>query len=267
MDLSDFQRKAILLIFISILIGSILLARKEPLKEKEIAPKSEALTPQISPIPQKIDINTADISLIMQLPGIGPGLAEEIIKHRPYSDLKDLLNVPGIGEKRLSRIKEMIDLPEGGADVRGHVRGPASAISVPVEPSPAVKIDLNKATIEELSNLPGIGPVLAQAIIDYREKNTRFNTLEELMQVPRIGEKTFEKIKGYLYVEKMAETPNMCEPNMSEDRPRPSPRPSIYDSRIDPKVKCPYCGEKLWEKGRRKQKYIRCPHCLRLLNE
>lgn len=259
MDLSDFQRKAILFIFISILIGSILLARKGPLKE--ISCKSEVPTPQISPIPTKIDINTADISLIMQLPGVGKGLADQIIKHRPYSNLQDLLNVPGIGEKRLDRIKGMIDLPEGGHDSQ--------------RPALTMCIDLNKATAEQLLALPCIGPTLSRAIIDYREKHNRFNNLEELLQVPGIGKKKFEKIKEYLYVEEISEV-NEVESNterymanscISTKECEASPCASVYDSRIDPNVKCPYCGERLWEKGKRKQRYIRCPHCLRLLNE
>lgn len=248
-----------MLIFISILIGSILLARKEPLKETEVVKQNSTPAIQTTPIPTKIDINTADISLVMQLPGIGPGLAKEIIRHRPYSNMNDLLKVPGIGEKRLSRIKDMIDLPDVQVpDGQGRSLTIQPDVRADVIGS-NILLDINKVTIEELSAIPGIGPVLAQAIIDYREKNDGFNSLEELMHVPRIGQKTYEKLKGYLYVESVPETETS---KMVKAGPRP-----LYDSRVDPKAKCPCCGKQLWEKGKRKKEYIRCPHCLKLLNE
>lgn len=57
------------------------------------------------------------------------------------------------------------------------------------------KIDINRATSEQLQTLERIGPVLAQRIILYREKNGAFKSIDELLQVEGIGPKTFEKIK------------------------------------------------------------------------
>lgn len=63
------------------------------------------------------------------------------------------------------------------------------------------QLDLNLATAEELQQLPGIGEVLAGAILEYREAIGGFSELQQLMEVEGIGEKTFEKIQQYLKVE------------------------------------------------------------------
>ena len=70
--------------------------------------------------------------------------------------------------------------------------------------TPSGRICLNTATAAQLETLPGIGQALAQRIIDYREANGPFTTLEQLMLVEGIGEKRFQAIKDYLTLE---ETP------------------------------------------------------------
>jgi len=57
-------------------------------------------------------------------------------------------------------------------------------------------LDLNSATLDELIDLPGIGPVLAQRIIEYRERHGGFKTVEELLEIRGIGPKRFEQLKG-----------------------------------------------------------------------
>ena len=53
---------------------------------------------------------------------------------------------------------------------------------------------MNTATLEDLDALPGIGPVLAQRILDYREEHGGFRSKEEIINVTGIGEKTYEKL-------------------------------------------------------------------------
>ncbi len=62
------------------------------------------------------------------------------------------------------------------------------------------KININKASLEQLMTLPGIGEVKAKAIIDYRTKNGPFRSIQEIMNVTGIGEKTFEKIQDMITV-------------------------------------------------------------------
>ena len=63
------------------------------------------------------------------------------------------------------------------------------------------KVNLNSATESELETLPGIGPSKAMAILEYRETNGSFKTIEDLMEISGIGEKTFEKLKEHITVQ------------------------------------------------------------------
>lgn len=72
--------------------------------------------------------------------------------------------------------------------------------TAPVETTLSAAVDINTANVEQLSTLPGIGPTLAQRIIDYREKNGSFSTTAELANVSGIGEKRLETLLEYITV-------------------------------------------------------------------
>ena len=61
-------------------------------------------------------------------------------------------------------------------------------------------IDLNTAQLAELMTLPGIGPVKAQAIVDFREQNRRFSSVEDIKNVKGIGEVTYRNIQDLVTV-------------------------------------------------------------------
>jgi competence protein ComEA len=70
------------------------------------------------------------------------------------------------------------------------------------EPAKVAKVDINKATEEELIKISGIGPKLAKAIVEYRAKEP-FKTIEDIKKVKGISEKKFEKIKDMIEVKEM----------------------------------------------------------------
>ncbi|WP_171253304.1 ComEA family DNA-binding protein, partial [Acinetobacter baumannii] len=65
----------------------------------------------------------------------------------------------------------------------------------------ATKINLNTATAEQLQTIPGIGPRKAEAIIQYREENGPFKTVEGLTNIAGIGAKTVEKMRDKIFVQ------------------------------------------------------------------
>ena len=67
--------------------------------------------------------------------------------------------------------------------------------------TPAIsKININSADAQVLSTLKGVGPKTAGLIVDYRREAGEFKTIEEIMNIKGIGEKTFESIKPFITV-------------------------------------------------------------------
>lgn len=65
----------------------------------------------------------------------------------------------------------------------------------------ARQVDVNTADTAELERLPGVGPLLASRVVDYRTAHGRFRSADELMQVPGIGPKTYEALRDFVTVE------------------------------------------------------------------
>ena len=74
-------------------------------------------------------------------------------------------------------------------------KAPVAATVVSTDP-----VNLNTATAAQIASLPGIGPKTADLVVQYRTKNGPFKTIEEIMNVRGIGEKSFLKIKSRLTV-------------------------------------------------------------------
>jgi competence protein ComEA len=83
----------------------------------------------------------------------------------------------------------------------------ARAAAAPAAPAAAVAsesrpVDINTAPSDALQSVPGIGKSLAQRIIAFREKNGAFQTVDDLLKVQGIGEKSLQKLRPYLTVAK-----------------------------------------------------------------
>lgn len=138
---------------------------------------------------QIIDLNKADLEQLMSLPGIGTVKAKAIISYRQahgnFNSIDDLINVTGIGPSTLEKIRDYVTVSKTN-EVQINMNNELK------------KININEADEKQLEKLPGIGPTKAKRIIEYREKNGKFKSLDELLNVNGIGPKTLEKIKNYL---------------------------------------------------------------------
>ena len=86
---------------------------------------------------------------------------------------------------------EQVVVPRrGAAGVGAAGAGSADASGVPTGP-----VHLNSATIEQLDSLPGVGPVTAQKIVDYRQKHGAFSSVDELDAVPGIGPARLDQLR------------------------------------------------------------------------
>ena len=89
-----------------------------------------------------------------------------------------------------------INLPGSGDGAIGPVSGPGPSGEAPAAlPSGEARVNINTATADELTVLPGIGEVLAARIVDHREQNGPFERLDQLMAVSGIGPKTYENLR------------------------------------------------------------------------
>lgn len=75
---------------------------------------------------------------------------------------------------------------------------PTSTNTTATKPEVTRIINLNSASLAQLDSLPGIGPVYAQRIIDYRNSSGGFKSIDEIKNVKGIGDKTFEKFKNQI---------------------------------------------------------------------
>ena len=130
----------------------------------------------------RIEINTADTTAFKSLPGIGSKLAERIIKYRDalggFYSITQVSEVYGIRDTTFDKIKELLFVK-----------------SVAIK-----KRNINTVDLQQL-RMPYIPNNVANAIIQYREKNGRFSSVDQLKNIPIIDDDLFLKIEPYLTIE------------------------------------------------------------------
>jgi competence protein ComEA len=106
---------------------------------------------------------------------------------RPRADLSALNLAAKLEDGR--QVLVPLRPPAGGAASAPTASGPAGTTTSPGA-APAVPLNLNTATAEQLDTLPGVGPVTAQKILQWRAAHGAFSAVDELLEVDGIGEKT-----------------------------------------------------------------------------
>ena len=128
----------------------------------------------------KVDVNTADTTAFIALPGIGSKLAQRIITFR--EKLGGFYSVEQVGETF------------GLSDSTFQLIRPSLVLG-PVE---VKRLDINIATVDELRQHPYVRWALANAIVKYREAHGRFNSVDDLQTVSILNPEIFSKLRAYL---------------------------------------------------------------------
>lgn len=103
--------------------------------------------------------------------------------------------LPGVDLTPLNQARRVVD---GEQIVVG---APAAGVGAGGGPgTPTGAVNLNTATLQELDSLPGVGPVLAQRITDWRVEHSGFQSVDQLREVSGIGDRTFERLRDLVTV-------------------------------------------------------------------
>ncbi|WP_374204501.1 helix-hairpin-helix domain-containing protein [Streptomyces pseudogriseolus] len=105
---------------------------------------------------------------------------------------------PGTRTGGLNRARFLVDgeqLVVGGPTPAG-AAAPAAPSGAGTATIPTTPVSLNTATVDQLDTLPGVGPVLARHIVDYRTRNGGFRSVDELREVNGIGDRRFADLRG-----------------------------------------------------------------------
>jgi competence protein ComEA len=81
-----------------------------------------------------------------------------------------------------------------------NIQAQGTSPASPKATSEAKKVNINTASLDELTSLPGIGPKTAEKIVAWRQENGKFQKPEDLMAVKGIGEKKFARLKNLITV-------------------------------------------------------------------
>jgi competence protein ComEA len=160
----------------------------------------------------RVDLNRAGRAELLQLPGVGDSLASRIENYRRehggFHTVDDLTAIHGVGPATVAKLRDWVRVSEDGADAArpstsaGHKKETVASDNAAVSQKAAdlkEPIDVNHVSLEDLQRLPGIGPKMAQRIVDERQRNP-FKAVDDLRRVSGIGVKTLERLKPHVIV-------------------------------------------------------------------
>ena len=155
--------------------------------------------PAVTPLPAPVRAKPAAAKLLV-IDVAGAVRHSGLYRLRAGSRIDDAIAAAGGATRKAQLDSVNLAAPVAdGEQVIVPARGAAGAVaagSPAAGSSPSAPLDLNSATLEELENLPGIGPVTAQKILDYRQAHGAFHAVAELQGVPGIGPAHMAQLKG-----------------------------------------------------------------------
>lgn len=193
---------------LGLLVGGFFLlkpAPQTPVKETnlqaEVAAVSKDLSTEkeVKEEPLEQDLITVDVKGAVKSPGIydlpvGSRVNDAVQKAGGLTEQADSKSI-NLAQKVSD--EALVYVPTKGEEVANQQTASGTASSTNKEK----KINLNKASLEELKQVKGLGGKRAQDIIDHREANGKYKSVDELKKVSGIGAKTIEKLKDYVTVD------------------------------------------------------------------
>ncbi|CEW60782.1 competence protein [Streptococcus pneumoniae] len=194
---------------LGLLVGGFFLlkpAPQTPVKETNLQAEVAAVSKDLvsekevnKEEPLEQDLITVDVKGAVKSPGIydlpvGSRVNDAVQKAgglTEQADSKSLNLAQKVSDEAL------VYVPTKGEEAVSQQTGLGTASSISKEK----KVNLNKASLEELKQVKGLGGKRAQDIIDHREANGKFKSVDELKKVSGIGGKTIEKLKDYVTVD------------------------------------------------------------------
>ncbi len=193
---------------LGLLVGGFFLlkpAPQTPVKETSLqaevaaVSKDSSTEKEVKEEPVEQDLITVDVKGAVKSPGIydlpiGSRVNDAVQKAgglTEQADSKSLNLAQKVSDEAL------VYVPTKGEEAASQQTASGTASSTSKEK----KINLNKASLEELRQVKGLGGKRAQDIIDHRETNGKFKSVDELKKVSGIGAKTIEKLKDYVTVD------------------------------------------------------------------
>ena len=164
---------------------------KDSLSEKDLKKEEKE-----EPVEQ--DLITVDVKGAVKSPGIydlpvGSRVNDAVQKAGGLAEEAD--------SKSLNLAQKVSDETLVYVPTKGEEASQQSGSGATSSTSKEKKVNLNKASLEELKQVKGLGGKRAQDIIDHREANGKFKSVDELKKVSGIGAKTIEKLKDYVTVD------------------------------------------------------------------